>query len=115
MSLVARCDGVDTHAQRRDLLRVLHPVGYRDLRALRKGDPPRTANVHATDFVAVDEFATKYRDRNIYVGVAPRADATGRELGDCLALHALFVDQDFKDVAEPDARARWPRFHFRRV
>jgi P4 family phage/plasmid primase-like protien len=95
---------------RQDLLRVLHPAGYRDLRAFRKGVDPETFGFHADNLGGVDEFADLHRDRNVYVGVAPRADGKSRGTDACVALYALFADIDFKDSSEAEARGRLAAF-----
>jgi putative DNA primase/helicase len=97
---------------RHDLLRVLHPTGYRDMRAFhanRKGEP-MTFSFHADNLDGVDEFAASFGDRDIYVGVAPRMDARSRDTAGCLALYALFADLDYKDSSEFDTRARLAAF-----
>ena len=94
---------------RHALLRALHPVGYRDLRAL-KGVQRATLSFPADNLTGVDEFAERYHDWNVYVGVAPRVDAKQRDTEACSALYALFADQDFKDFAsEAEARERRSR------
>ena len=94
---------------RYDFLRALHPSGYRNLRALRDGEGSRTENTAADDLTAVNEFADRHREHNIYVGVATRA-AKGADVRSCDALYALFAELDFKDVAEDRARARLAEF-----
>ena len=83
---------------RHDLLQALHPDGYRDLRALRKGKEAIAFNFHSDDPANVDTFADTYgRDYNIYFGVATRADTAERDTAACVSLNALFADLDFKD------------------
>ena len=54
---------------------------------------------------------TNWGNWNIFVGVATRKAATGRKLTDCLALHALFADLDFKNFpSEAAARDRLAAF-----
>ena len=97
--------------RRNELLHALHPSGYRELRALCDGTPPFTRKVDAADLGRVDEFVDRHRERDIYVGVATRAYGKGGQLKDCLALHALFADLDFKDfLSEADARAKLEHF-----
>jgi hypothetical protein len=50
--------------------------------------------------------------QNVYCGVATRKDATSGTLANCLTLHALFVDLDFKMTPEPEARQRLAAFPF---
>src|SRR5690348_1471552 len=93
---------------RHAFIAALHPTGFSDLRALR---PPREnpvqLSVAAGDFAAIDKFASDYQHRNIYIGVATRARVNGRRLEDCLSLHAIFADIDFKDFSsEAAARER---------
>lgn len=61
------------------------------------------------DFDEVTLFVDAFQDRNGYVGVATRA-ATGGTLKDCVTLHSLFADLDFKDSPEPGSRARVQSF-----
>lgn len=93
-----------------DLLGILHPDGHRDLRAIRNGQVV-TASVGADDATAVSRFAAAHQDSNVYFGVATRSPF-GRSTEDCLALHSLFVDHDFKDVPEAEARERLRSFPF---
>jgi putative DNA primase/helicase len=97
----------DRHA----LLRLLHPTGYRDLRALdaKKRQRPITRSVHASDLLSVDAFAHEHQDKEIYVGVASRL-GTGRNTNACAALYAVFAEQDYKDSSEAEARARLASF-----
>jgi hypothetical protein len=99
-----------THALRNQLLLALHPNGYRDLRALCGHARPEVRNVDAADLSAVDAFAESYCDRNLYVGVAIRATASRRDTDGCRELHALFVDLDYKNVDEHEARQRVAAF-----
>ena len=97
--------------RRNELLHALHPSGYRELRALCEGTPPSTRKVDATDLGRVDEFVDRFQERDIYVGVATRANGKGGQLKDCRVLHALFADIDFKDFpSEADARAKLEHF-----
>ena len=93
------------------LLRELHPIGYRDLRALSKGKPAGTSIVPASDFSTVHRFVADHIDRDLYMGVAARASTDRRQL---LALYALHVDLDFKmfPSGEAEARARLATFSF---
>ena len=76
-----------------------------------EGKHPSTKKVGAADLGRVDEFVDTFRDFNIYIGVATRAHGKGGQLKDCLALHALFTDIDFKDfLSEADARAKLEHF-----
>src|SRR5512139_1236542 len=81
-----------------NFLRALHPTGFRNVRALHpdKRDPI-SFNFSAADFDSVVDFARSFCDRNVYVGVATRADGKSAAAEDCLELHALFADLDFKD------------------
>jgi len=89
-----------------DLLRMLHPSeGVRDLRAIHdEADPKVIARVYpVSDLAAVRGFVAAHgRQRNLYVGVAPR-NREGRSTEHCLALHALFVDLDTKRFASGEA------------
>ena len=97
--------------RRNELLHALHPSGYRELRALCDGTPPSTRKVGAADLGRVDEFVGRHRERDIYVGVATRAHGQGGQLKNCLVLHALFADINFKDFpSEAAARAQLAHF-----
>jgi putative DNA primase/helicase len=100
----------EDHEWRYAFLRVLHPTGYRDLRAFRKGEAAQTFSFHSNNLGGVDEFAALYRDRDVYVGVAPRVDDKSRGTDACVELHALFADIDFKDSTEAEARTRLAAF-----
>src|SRR5262249_26499970 len=95
--------------ERHALLRALHPTDYRDLRAFRNGESVKTCSLPAHDLAGVDQFAEQHRDRNVYVGVAPRV-ANGRNTAACSALHSVFADLDFKDSSESAARERLSAF-----
>jgi hypothetical protein len=94
-----------TRNLRHEFLRVLHPHGYRDLRAFRQGEAPKTFSFAADNLAGVDEFADLYHDRDVFVGVAPRIDAKHRDTDGCLALYAVWVDFDFKHFSDDDAEA----------
>lgn len=91
---------------RGDFLRLLHPTGYRDLRALLKPDGPLTKSAPATDLAAVDTFISAHPNRNLYVGVATRKRAGGRDLSDCDTLHVVFADLDLAPTAPVDEKTR---------
>ena len=94
-----------------ELLDALHPNGYRELRALCEETHPSTKKVAAADLGRVDEFVDRFPERDIYVGVATRANGKGGQFKECLGLHALFADIDFKDFSsEADARAKLAHF-----
>ena len=81
--------------------------GFIDLRA-----PKEKVQVFCRvgDEAAIARFLTTHRWRDVYVGVAVRRDQTSGALVNCDTLTALFVDIDFKDIPEPDARARLAAF-----
>jgi hypothetical protein len=100
----------DTILLRHTFVRALHPNGFSDLRAIQAGKI-MTSSVPAGEPAQIDAFATQYHDHNVYIGVAARARLHGRELKDCLSLHALFADIDLKDFeSEAAARARLRAF-----
>ena len=76
----------------------------------------RDASIHdkggrAADLGRVDEFVDRFQERDVYVGVATRANGKGGQLKDCLGLHAVFTDIDFKDFpSEAAARTELTRF-----
>ena len=97
--------------RRNELLHALHPSDCGELRALCEGTHPSTTKVGAADLGRVDEFVARFQERDIYVGVATRANGKGGQIKNCLALHALFADIDFKDFpSEADARAQLEHF-----
>ena len=81
--------------------------GVIDLRA-----PKEKAQVFCKvgDEAAIGQFLHAHRWSDVYVGVATRADKTSGALANCDTLTALFADIDFKDIREPDARARLAAF-----
>jgi putative DNA primase/helicase len=95
---------------RNALLRILHPEGYRDLRAF-KNKETHAVGIAVENLDGVGEFIGRHHGGDIYFGVAPRATEKGRKTEDCLALYALFADLDFKDFAsEAHARERLAAF-----
>lgn len=95
------------------LLQALHPSGFRDMRAFfadRRAGAVTTFGFPAAHLQGPQEFAARYHDRDIYIGVAPRVDAKSRDAEGCAALHALFVDLDFKDSNEDVCRGRLEKF-----
>ena len=98
--------------QRHAFLHALHGSdGFRDMRAIR-GDQAKASNFEATRLQAVDDFAEAH-EANIFFGVASRATSTGRDIGACLFLRALFIDLDFKDSSESESRKRLAAFPFK--
>ncbi len=92
-------------------LTALHPDGYRELRAIRPNGKVKErqsfcfAADNVTDLVTFcDDHVS---EKNVYVGVAARSrfDSTN-----CKALHALFVDLDFKDSSDHEVRVRLAAF-----
>jgi hypothetical protein len=57
-------------------------------------------------------FVREHRHENVYVGVATRRDDRSGKLENCLQLPALYVDLDFKQTPESDARAALAGFPF---
>jgi hypothetical protein len=99
-----------------DFLGMLHPAGFVDLRAIHPRDDADQKVIARTypaaDLAAVRRFIETYgRERNLYVGVAPR-NGHGRRTEHCVALHVLFVDLDVKQFpgGESEARARLAAF-----
>ncbi len=62
--------------------------------------------IHLSDEAEVQAFMHAHHAENLYLGVASRRDATSGKLENCQDLAALFVDIDFKLIAEPEARRR---------
>src|SRR5687768_7339661 len=90
-------------------LDTIHPthVGYCELRAL-----PSTAQVFARvgDVETVAAFLDAHQHENTYCGVATRRSPAKGTLENCAELWTLFVDLDFKTLAEPTARDRLAAF-----
>lgn len=100
-----------TEVERRAFLETLHPTGYRDVRALQNGELKAARVFPAGEFDRLEQAITKGRDHyDLYMGVATRAHENGRGLRDCLALHVLFADLDFKLSSEAEARAALAAF-----
>jgi hypothetical protein len=99
----------------RDFVHVLHPHGYRNLRALDlRGRESFSENYAADDLAGAKAFLDRYRDRELYVGVAMRTTKQGGGGGkNCFALASLFADIDFKDHPTPEvARLRLDAFPY---
>ncbi|WP_337288620.1 DUF3631 domain-containing protein [Candidatus Methylomirabilis sp.] len=79
------------------------PDGLIELRALPS---KRQAFILPGDIETAERFLHTHAQENIYFGVATRKDASSGALENCLALHAIFVDMDFKVTPEPQARAK---------
>lgn len=95
------------------LLQALHPTGFRDLRAFfadRRQGAVTTFGFPAANAKGPEEFVARYKDRDIYMGVAPRIDGKAKDADGCASLHALFVDMDFKDSNEEFCRRRLEKF-----
>jgi hypothetical protein len=91
-------------------LEAVHPpasAGFTELRAL----PSRARTFVAVgDVVGVETFMAAHVNENVYTGVATRRTRASGALENCGELWTLFVDLDFKTVAEADARARLEAF-----
>lgn len=90
-------------------LQALHTDGVRELRAF---NAHKRARLFASldDVASVDRFLKQHADLNIYIGVATRRDASNGALRNCSTLASLFVDLDFKNVTEAEARVRLASF-----
>lgn len=104
--------GTTTATTRADFLAALHPhdgPGLIDLRAL----PSKAqAFIRPGDIEAVERFIRAHADENLYVGVATRKSPDSGKLENCGLLHVLFIDIDFKDISEAEARVLLERFPF---
>ncbi len=96
-----------------DFLAAVIPEGHIDLRAIPEGGGANDSLMApAADREAVEAFAAKWSGkRHVYFGVAGR-DGRGRGLENCTRLAALYVDVDFKDKAEDEARRDVAAFRF---
>ena len=77
--------------------------GLVEVRALPSTD---RAFVAIDDLAGVDRFCESRPDQNLFFGAASRRSSVDGSLENCQHLGALFVDIDFKDIDEADARAR---------
>lgn len=84
--------------------------GLIELRAL-----PSTKRkfVKPGDIEGIRRFAQRYREKNIYFGVAARKDSTSGTLKNCTVIRAVFADIDFKDTPEDQARRTLESFPLR--
>lgn len=103
---------------RRNLLRALHPTGFRDLRALwvlnADQKTMRFAGPPADDLAAVEKFAeTNAGSLDVYMGVATRTRPQGRRKNGCGALYAAYADLDFKTSSAESVRQRLAGFALR--
>jgi len=106
--------GPDSLQDRKAFLSALHPVGFRDMRAIApKGQKVINDSYPADDLSAVNSFAECHSSWNVYVGVAPRKNRTERGADGCAGLYAVFADIDFKESSEVEARARLDAFALR--
>jgi hypothetical protein len=84
-------------------------TGYIECRALpsqhREFYPVRTLD-------GIAAFTHAHRHENVYIGIATRNDTSSGKLENCAQVGALYVDIDFKVLAEPEARARLAAFPF---
>ncbi len=103
--MAAQRDGQGLTAAQREFFPALFAgnQGLIEFRAL-----PSKARVFCRigDEVPIARFLAVHHAENVYFGVATRINATGGSLKNCGALPALFVDLDFKQSSEPEARAR---------
>ncbi len=77
-------------------------TGLVELRAL----PSRARDFVAPHDAAARRFVEAHAHEDLYFGVAARRDATSGALGNCSVLGAAFVDLDFKQVPDVEARRR---------
>lgn len=95
-------------------LETLHPTkGFRDFRGISTDKKThRQFSFPTNDYKKADEFITaKFNiGLNIFVGVAIRSNSHSGTLKDCVELHALFADLDFKSTDEARTRQRLAEF-----
>jgi primase-like protein len=80
--------------------------GLIELRAIAAGKPPRHGFFTLDDESGLARFINVHRDDNVFFGVATRSDASSGALANCRSLTVLFVDLDFKQIPEAEARQR---------
>ena len=106
---------MDTEKERSALLSVLYERGngWLELRAMnREGKVVDRTFLRPDDAKDLTTFAARHKANHLFFGVATRRDNTNGRAGNCQALSALFVDIDFKQVLEPEARSRLAEFPF---
>ncbi len=59
--------------------------------------------VRPGDVAAVQRFAKSHRHENVYFAVAARRDSSSGKTENCSVVRAVWVDLDFKDIAESEA------------
>lgn len=90
-----------------DFFAALFSEGFIELRALSRVD---RGFFPASDPTPAKRFLAAHRHKNLVFGVAVRRDGSGGDLANCLSLSALFVDVNFKDIHDAEARERLVRF-----
>jgi len=102
--------GASVQGGLRAFLDVLFPDGCGGLIELR-GLPSATRTfVTVDDCEAVEAFAADHRNENVYIGIASRKDAAGGGVKQCVELHAIWIDVDYKTTAEAEAREKVAAF-----
>lgn len=91
-----------TKAQR-EFLDALHNScdGVSEFRAIPGGN-----QIFSNDPHELREFMVEHKHRNLFVGIATRKDSSSGKLKNCHHLGTVFIDLDFKDVPEEEARKR---------
>jgi hypothetical protein len=78
--------------------------GFIDLRAIATDKGVTSAFIPASHPDRIHAFITKHSDKNVYFGVAARLTDKNGTLQNCGNVRALWVDIDFKDTPEVEAR-----------
>lgn len=87
--------------------------GQIELRAFTPGDKPADRRfINPNDQEAFIQFSRANRGNHVYFGVATRKDGSSGTLANCCSLTTLFVDIDFKQTSEAEARRRLGEFPF---
>jgi hypothetical protein len=114
VTIPATAQTIDYSVQdRAEFLRMLHPDGWHDVRALDLSvEPSRVVHsglIRADDLAAVERWVANHARWHLYVGVAAR-DGRGHKAENCLPLRVVWVDLDFKDAPEDEMRRRLAAF-----
>lgn len=84
-----------------------HGQGLIELRAL----PSKSQGFFRRDDTPpINHFLHLHSSENVYFGVATRREPGGGSLANCVELHLLFCDIDFKNTSETEARSKLERF-----
>ena len=101
-----------------DFLRALVPTdaaGYLNLRTFRQGASNQFYKMSEPDAMErVRAYVQRERgQQDLYMGVAERRTNENGTKANCSCIRALFIEIDYKDTLEADARAQLERYHMK--